>query len=64
MRRQHEQFALLRIKGLNDKENATFYFGKRVVFIHKAKTVKNNTKFRTIWGKIVKSHGNNGVVRA
>jgi large subunit ribosomal protein L35Ae len=38
--------------------------GKRVAFIHKAKTVKNNTKFRTIWGRVTKAHGNSGAVRA
>jgi large subunit ribosomal protein L35Ae len=61
---QSEQFALLKVKGLNDKKDATFYFGKRVAYIFKAKTLRNNTKFRTIWGKIVKSHGNSGLVRA
>ena len=49
---------------LNDKMDTGFYIGKRVAFINKAKSVKINTKFRAIWGKIVKSHGNNGLVRA
>jgi large subunit ribosomal protein L35Ae len=61
---QHEQFALLKIKGVNDKKDTGFYFGKRVAYIYKAKSVRNNTKFRAIWGRIVKSHGNNGSVRA
>ena len=38
--------------------------GKKVVYIHKAKSVKSNSKFRTIWGKVTKAHGSNGVVRA
>ena len=61
---QYENFALLKIKGLNEKKDTSFYFGKRVAYIFKAKTVRNNTKFRTIWGRIVKAHGNSGVVRA
>jgi len=61
---QSEQFALLKVKGVNDKKDSSFYFGKRVAYIYKAKSVRNNTKFRAIWGRIVKSHGNNGLVRA
>jgi large subunit ribosomal protein L35Ae len=61
---QYEQFAHLKLKGVEDKKDASFYFGKRVAYIYKAKSVKNNTKFRAIWGKIVKAHGNNGLVRA
>ena len=32
-------------------------------YIYKAKTEKNGSKFRVIWGKVCKAHGNNGVVR-
>jgi len=35
----------------------------RVVYVYRAKKVTNGSKYRAIWGKIVKSHGNNGVVR-
>nr|AFR90233.1 L35a ribosomal protein [Sterkiella nova] len=61
---QSEQFALLKVKGVNDKKDTDFYFGKRVAYIYKAKNTVNNTRFRTIWGKIAKAHGNNGLVRA
>jgi len=54
----------LKIKDVNDKKGAGFYYGKRVVYIYKTKTVKKNTKYRTIWGTVAKSHGNSGVVRA
>lgn len=61
---QAEQFALLKVKGVNEQKAASFYFGKRVAYIFKGKSVRNNTKFRVIWGRITKSHGNNGLVRA
>ncbi|CDW87234.1 UNKNOWN [Stylonychia lemnae] len=61
---QHEQFALLKIKGVNDKKDTSSYFGKRVAYIFKVKNTSNNTRFRVIWGRVVKSHGNNGSVRA
>jgi len=61
---QSEQFALLKIKGVNDKKDTSFYFGKRVAYIFKAKNTRNNTRYRVIWGTIVKPHGNSGLVRA
>ena len=51
--------ALLKLEGLNDKKEAQYYLGKRVVFIYKTKT-----GFKTIWGRIRSQHGNNGMVKA
>ena len=61
---QQEQFALLKIKGVEDKKDTSFYFGKRVAYIYKGKNTIHNSRFRVIWGRVVKSHGNNGLVRA
>ena len=63
-REQHEYQSLLKLEGVNDNKAAVYYFGKRVVYIYKAKSLKKNTKYRTIWGRIIKAHGNNGTVRA
>jgi large subunit ribosomal protein L35Ae len=51
--------AILKLEGLNDKAEAQYYLGKRVVYVYKSKS-----GFRTIWGRIMTQHGNNGLVRA
>ena len=51
--------AILKLEGLNDKKEAQYYLGKRVVYVYKSKS-----GFRTIWGRIMTQHGNNGLVRA
>ena len=56
--------ALLKLEGVNDSDSTRFYFGKRVVYIYKAEVKTGGSKFRTIWGRISRAHGKNGVVLA
>lgn len=49
---------------MNTKEEVDWYLGKRLAYIYKAKTKKNGTNFRCIWGKVTRAHGNSGVVRS
>jgi large subunit ribosomal protein L35Ae len=43
----------------------TFVVGsQRVAYIYKAKSLKNGTKYRAIWGRITRPHGTAGSVRA
>ena len=56
---QTENHALVNVEHLNSSNDAQFYFGKRIVYIYKSKS-----GFRTIWGRIMKAHGGNGVLRA
>ena len=56
--------ALVHIEGCTDVDSSKFYHGKKVVLVRKAEKVKNNSRYRAIWGKVIASHGKNGVVRA
>ena len=66
LRNQYEHTSLIRLEGVSDKAETGFYVGKKVAFIYKAEKKKGSekTKFRCIWGKILRAHGTNGVVRA
>jgi large subunit ribosomal protein L35Ae len=61
---QYPSTSLIQIEGVNTTEEVNWYLGKRIAYVYKAKTKKNGTLYRAIWGKVVKPHGNSGVVRA
>mmetsp|Transcript_20402 Transcript_20402/g.20523 ORF Transcript_20402/g.20523 Transcript_20402/m.20523 type:complete len:113 (-) Transcript_20402:175-513(-) len=63
-RNSYAHTTLLNVDGCNDKEAASFYLGKKVAYIYKAKTLKDGSKFRVVWGKVMRAHGSNGVLRA
>ena len=52
------------MENVNDKAGSEFYMGKRVAYIYKAQKAVSGSKFRVIWGKVMRAHGSNGVVRA
>ena len=56
---QTENQARLKIENVKDRDDATFYLGKRVVHVY-----KSSKGYNTSWGKITKVHGNNGTVLA
>jgi large subunit ribosomal protein L35Ae len=60
---QNENQAILQLQGVNDRSAAQWYFGKRVVYVFKSSSSKAN-RFKTIWGRIATTHGNNGKVLA
>ena len=61
---QYPSVSLLQIEGVNTVEEVEWYLGKRIAYVYKAKTKKNGTLYRSIWGRVIKPHGNSGVVRA
>lgn len=46
------------------KGEVPFYAGKRVAYVYKAQTKKQGSKYRVMWGRITRAHGNGGTVRA
>lgn len=61
---QNTSQSILRLEGVNDRTAAQWYFGKRVVYIYKTKSGQKDKRFRTIWGRISRAHGNTGAVLA
>ncbi|KAG5187179.1 ribosomal protein L35Ae-domain-containing protein [Tribonema minus] len=64
LRNQYNHTSLIKIQGVEDTAATEFYLGKRIAYIYKAKALKNNSKFRVIWGRVCRAHGTNGVIRA
>lgn len=59
LRTQNNSVSLIKIKGVDAKEDVDFYLGKKIAYITKG----TDNKFRVNWGKVQRAHGSSGVVR-
>jgi len=59
LKRQHPNRSLVEIIGVNTKEAARFYLGKRVVYVAGSQTSDR----KPLVGKVTRTHGNKGVVQ-
>ena len=62
-RTQHEGQTLVKIQGCQDRDSSKWYHGKRVAFVYRAKNAVTGRSHKCIWGKVISSHGNAGMVR-
>merc|ERR1739848_19047 len=65
---QHENQAIVKLEGVNDKAGTAWYQGKRVAYCYKAaKNTKivngQKSKSRVIWGRVMRAHGQSGNVK-
>ncbi|KAI8065182.1 ribosomal protein L35A [Gongronella butleri] len=63
-RSQNPNVSLLQVEGVQTTKDAQFYLGKRVAYVYRANKEKNGSKIRVIWGRIARTHGTSGVVKA
>jgi len=64
IKNQYNKTALLKLEGVKDGDAAKWYLGKRVAYIYRAQKEVKGSKFRCIWGKVTRTHGAAGTVRA
>ena len=62
-RNTYNHTTLVSVNNVSDKESSDFYLGKKIAYVYRAKVEKAGSNYRCIWGKVMRRHGSNGVVR-
>lgn len=52
-----KRYSLVKIEGVDDSKAASFYLGKKVAFVYRAKREVRGSNIRVIWGKVTRPHG-------
>jgi len=52
-----KRYSLVKIEGVDDPKAASFYLGKKVAFVYRAKREVRGSNIRVIWGKVTRPHG-------
>merc|ERR1719230_352397 len=60
---QKSHTSLIKIQGVEDSEDLKFYLGKKIMYMYRAKTIKDDTRFRVVWGRGCCAPGTSGVAR-
>eukprot|EP01055_Gregarina_sp_Pseudo9_P000140 Gregarina_sp_Pseudo_9__139@NODE_1096_length_1880_cov_128_756111_g1024_i0_p5_GENE_NODE_1096_length_1880_cov_128_756111_g1024_i0NODE_1096_length_1880_cov_128_756111_g1024_i0_p5_ORF_typecomplete_len114_score20_93Ribosomal_L35Ae/PF01247_18/5_3e34RimM/PF01782_18/0_33RimM/PF01782_18/5_5_NODE_1096_length_1880_cov_128_756111_g1024_i014281769 len=59
----HPNTILVRIEGVQTRQDTKYYMGKRIAYLYKCNGPKSGKKVKCVWGKVTAAHGNSGVVR-
>merc|ERR1712216_954491 len=62
--KQYNHTNLIKIQGVEDSEDVKFYLGKKIMYMYRATTEKDGSRFRVMLGKVCRAHGTSGIVRA
>ncbi|CAG9477219.1 60S ribosomal protein L35ae, putative [Plasmodium vivax] len=63
-RNQDPNFTLISIRNVHTKKHAQFYVGKKIAYVYRTNKHHDGVKIKCIWGKVCRTHGNSGVIRA